>query len=316
MFKRVRGGVRRKSKNRQVPWESTSIEGDFYFVPPKSEPKQVAKATPGPQSGTKQSSIPAASAETVFWQSIGKSTNAADYRAYLNRFPKGTYSELAKIRLREIETTQTASLPQTTRARTDVVEMEKTFVALSRSNLRKAATTTSPVVGRLDPGTTVIVTGKLKSRNWYRVASRDGGSAFVFGELLAPIDPAQLGDWQRISNSKKAEDYREFLKRYPRSPLAATARSRAARAEQASRPPVVAQASPSPSPAPSVDPGRKTQQALGIFPTPAAPGRTFRDCPGCPEMVTILAGRFRMGAPPSEQGRSRHEGPQRVVTGP
>lgn len=35
VFKRVRLGVRRKSKGLQIPWESTSLEEDFYFVPPQ-----------------------------------------------------------------------------------------------------------------------------------------------------------------------------------------------------------------------------------------------------------------------------------------
>ena len=45
---------------------------------------------------------------------------------------------------------------------------------------------------------------------------------------------------------------------------------------------------------------------------PAA-GATFRDCPACPEMVVVPAGRFLMGSPPQEQGRRSREGPQRTV---
>ncbi len=51
--------------------------------------------------------------------------------------------------------------------------------------------------------------------------------------------------------------------------------------------------------------------------TPAAvlpAGHVFRDCPDCPDMVAIPAGRFRMGSPSSEQGRFDAEGPQRMVT--
>jgi uncharacterized caspase-like protein len=33
VFKQVRAGVRRDSAGRQIPWESTSLEGDFYFHP-------------------------------------------------------------------------------------------------------------------------------------------------------------------------------------------------------------------------------------------------------------------------------------------
>ena len=34
VFKRVRLGVRRKSNGAQIPWESTSLEEDFWFLPP------------------------------------------------------------------------------------------------------------------------------------------------------------------------------------------------------------------------------------------------------------------------------------------
>ena len=44
------------------------------------------------------------------------------------------------------------------------------------------------------------------------------------------------------------------------------------------------------------------------------PGRMFRDCDGCPEMVVIPAGEFRMGSPASEEGRRDEEGPQHRVT--
>jgi formylglycine-generating enzyme required for sulfatase activity len=34
-----------------------------------------------------------------------------------------------------------------------------------------------------------------------------------------------------------------------------------------------------------------------------APGTTFRDCPDCPEMVVVPAGKFLMGSPSTETGR-------------
>jgi len=47
---------------------------------------------------------------------------------------------------------------------------------------------------------------------------------------------------------------------------------------------------------------------------PDGPGRTFRDCAACPEMVAVPAGAFMMGSPESETGRGSNEGPQREVT--
>jgi formylglycine-generating enzyme required for sulfatase activity len=46
---------------------------------------------------------------------------------------------------------------------------------------------------------------------------------------------------------------------------------------------------------------------------PRAGGRTFRDCPVCPDMVVVPEGAFMMGSPESERGRGSNEGPQRKV---
>jgi len=49
VFKRVRQGVREGSADRQIPWENTSLEGDFYFKPGRDvAPAQVAALAPPP----------------------------------------------------------------------------------------------------------------------------------------------------------------------------------------------------------------------------------------------------------------------------
>ena len=47
-----------------------------------------------------------------------------------------------------------------------------------------------------------------------------------------------------------------------------------------------------------------------------APGSVFRDCPQCPELVVIPAGRFVMGSPKDEPQRMLWEGPQHEVRVP
>jgi formylglycine-generating enzyme required for sulfatase activity len=49
---------------------------------------------------------------------------------------------------------------------------------------------------------------------------------------------------------------------------------------------------------------------------PKKPGERFRDCPECPEMVVLPAGRFRMGAAAGDAGASDDERPQRTVSLP
>ena len=91
LFKKVRSGVRRDSAGRQVPWESTSLEVDFFFDLP---PQQAAPAlAPVPDALT---------VEITFWDSVKGSTDPYDYRAYLKRYPSGQFAVLADNRLRAL----------------------------------------------------------------------------------------------------------------------------------------------------------------------------------------------------------------------
>jgi formylglycine-generating enzyme required for sulfatase activity len=44
------------------------------------------------------------------------------------------------------------------------------------------------------------------------------------------------------------------------------------------------------------------------------PGKVFKDCKDCPEMVVLPAGTFTMGTPEDEVGREPDEGPMHAVT--
>jgi formylglycine-generating enzyme required for sulfatase activity len=45
------------------------------------------------------------------------------------------------------------------------------------------------------------------------------------------------------------------------------------------------------------------------------PGDSFRECvEDCPKMIVVRAGKFMMGSPVNEKGRSPNEGPQHLVT--
>ena len=91
LFKRVREGVERATESQQVPWESSSLKGDFSFV--AAEP--AAPAAPA------QAAAPAPDAafELAFWDSIKASSQVADYRAYLTEYPDGRFAVLAKARI-------------------------------------------------------------------------------------------------------------------------------------------------------------------------------------------------------------------------
>ena len=79
----------------------------------------VAKARIVPASAAAQSPPPRTELEVVFWQSIANSTNPADFEAYLEQFPNGTFRRLAQNRLEVLTRSANEPLAATDRTSAD-----------------------------------------------------------------------------------------------------------------------------------------------------------------------------------------------------
>jgi uncharacterized caspase-like protein len=97
VFKRTRVAVKQDSAGRQIPWESTSLEGDFYFMPPAGG---VAAAPAPPNS---------AAFENELWSVISQSNSPSSYRAYLEKYPNGRYAQQAQAKARALTVVPTAA---------------------------------------------------------------------------------------------------------------------------------------------------------------------------------------------------------------
>lgn len=96
VFKRVRANVAKITGDQQVPWEASSLTGDFYFKAGRGDTLQAGNgAAPEQpmQAGRNESVL-----ELAFWESVEKGNKPADYEAYLRAFPRGKFVELAKLR--------------------------------------------------------------------------------------------------------------------------------------------------------------------------------------------------------------------------
>lgn len=91
VFKRVRLGVRRRTNGQQIPWESTSLEDDFWFVPPK-ELKRLSEAE-----AAREFEV-----ELAIWEKIKASKEPGPLEDYLRKYPSGRFSELAMLQLNRL----------------------------------------------------------------------------------------------------------------------------------------------------------------------------------------------------------------------
>ncbi len=179
VFKRVRVAVEAATGEQQTPWEESSLKGDFYFVPQGST---VTVTPPGAPPA-----FDARALELALWETVKDSADPADFEDYLAQYPRGVFSGSAKRRLAAL--TAVAALPPAAPGFT-VTEMDGTYYAVKRSNLRAGPGTEFAKLGRLSPGDEVEVTGKVKGKSWYRIAMEGGTEAFVFASLLTEGKPA------------------------------------------------------------------------------------------------------------------------------
>lgn len=138
VFKSTREAVMGRTSNQQVPWDSSSVKGDFYFSrgsvadtgqPTKNEivvAKDVAAVEREAWSYVRESpnaqdlrdflkEFPngqnAANAmvklEQSVWDSVKDTKDKARIQAYLSEFPAGANSPLARIKLKQLETQST-----------------------------------------------------------------------------------------------------------------------------------------------------------------------------------------------------------------
>lgn len=91
VLKRVRLNVRRASGGQQIPWESTSLEDDFYFFPP-----------PDLRKLSQEELDRQFKEESNVWKSAQAKEDVAAVERYIRQYPNGKYSELAQFRLDQL----------------------------------------------------------------------------------------------------------------------------------------------------------------------------------------------------------------------
>src|SRR5215831_19277101 len=152
VFKRTRFAVRQETGGRQVPWENTSLEGDFYFVPPAGSVASSGSAAPsttpgGGQQAALQSSRSDTPAAKPIRSPSGFSFSREEEKDRTTRFAK---TDESRARLQ-------APCPEPLRQRPIVIDITEEshadgliatdrssrFAQLVNQNLQQAGLTTS-----------------------------------------------------------------------------------------------------------------------------------------------------------------------------
>lgn len=109
VFSATRDEVMRKTNDAQVPWESTSLRGRFSF---SADPAAAAATA-------------TLDAESVEWQIVSNSKDAADLQEFLQRYPNGKFVAVARLRLKQLTQAAVATPPPETSAASWAVLVDK-----------------------------------------------------------------------------------------------------------------------------------------------------------------------------------------------
>ncbi len=145
----VRKDVMAATNSAQIPWENSSLTGQFYFNPNRSLTGKTAATTEAPTT-TRLITVADSTVEHTFWTSVESSKTPELYKAYLERFPNGVYAPIAKARLSAVrsiavEPRETATSAKTGTTGTKFANLN-TGTATDASTTAPIATAAAPAV--------------------------------------------------------------------------------------------------------------------------------------------------------------------------
>jgi tetratricopeptide (TPR) repeat protein len=97
MLQLVRADVIKQSGGKQVPFDESSVVGDFYFAGQDKSALTNTRLTNVPQI-EKDNGV-----EEEYWNNIKGSDDIKDYETYLREYPSGKYAALARQRMSKYE---------------------------------------------------------------------------------------------------------------------------------------------------------------------------------------------------------------------
>lgn len=102
----VRNEVLASTQGKQVPWEHSSLTGQFFFKEATTTPAAPASAASQEGSGSGQP------IELALWNAVKDSNDPQILKTYLDRYPSGTFAGLARVMLERLSKSADANAPK------------------------------------------------------------------------------------------------------------------------------------------------------------------------------------------------------------
>lgn len=131
--------------------------------------------------------------EMAFWAAIKDSKDPADYKAYVETYPNGTFAHLARVRAKPASAAPPPPQPPGAAAATTPPPPEQgqafepfnqLFHTVRTANLRAGPSIDSDRIDTIPASTTIEVVARSGDRSWYQVRQANGALGYVSGSLI------------------------------------------------------------------------------------------------------------------------------------
>lgn len=180
VMSKVRGEVEAATDGKQIPWDSSSLRGDFFFDP-KTTGEKVIQAINGPN--------PQVDLDALFWESVKNSKNPKDFSAYLLKFPQGVFAEIARNRLAELKVAPPAAAPSDPKVLNALSSLAAPAMQKTREDVAAAYQAGGPhksLAVNVSNGGASWVMGRKASRRRKKVCSSDARSVTAGRAFWSP----------------------------------------------------------------------------------------------------------------------------------
>jgi formylglycine-generating enzyme required for sulfatase activity len=298
MLKKVTHRVTQKTSGKQEPWVEGSLRGEFYFIFQGQTTVNVQQAPADPDSSA--------------WQAADSLGTLSAYEAYLREYPKGRHAAAARIKIGALKPgarpavspapTSASSDPETAfwnevkaSGSKDYLEAylkqypKGKYAALAKLEMKKlddwekaqneqadqeawsqAKSENTPAayqsyLQRFPSGSYASLAEPARQKAERELAERERQeTARKQREAQETAQREEDALWQKAQAAKDSATVQGYLDRYPSGRYVSGAQSKLAAV-------------------------KKEEEEM-------RPGKVFKDCAECPEMVVVPAGSFQMGS--------------------
>ena len=233
VFKQVRANVRRDSQGKQIPWENTALEGQFFFFPNESvagvqQSNPHVAALPGPavlQSGTTEQSA---------WDTA-RLGSATDLERFLQRYGDSRFAQQAREQLAALRAQPAAAdvvvpggvgssvatgvavrpLPpvaaSASNPQSEKISLQTLAVMAQQANLPKVVSQppaassrppTTAVIAAIPPTGSELVTAISTGKSWNYIITSVGGANKTEQIRIQ----TKLNGWQKLTNGTEIHE--------------------------------------------------------------------------------------------------------------